>query len=223
MPATTTTPNTISAILTDTNLNDAERAFEIRRQFGWTYARIATTLGYATPAVARNAVERVLRRRVDVQPNEVGFASRPVRRAVRRGAVGSNANTGAFTFGVEIEFHGADWQRARTILDNAGVDVDMAGRNYTHQTIAQWKVVYDGSVSSGAEAVSPPLVRDALVEQSTRVVQALRAQNCSVSRATGLHLHVGAGHLTGDQLADVFDAWNAIQHLVDLYIVAGRR
>jgi hypothetical protein len=59
------------------------------------------------------------------------------------------------TFGMEFEVQGVSVQKAYRVLNEGGVNCEMPDSQ--HVTSENWKAVYDGSVSNGAEVVSPIL------------------------------------------------------------------
>ena len=59
------------------------------------------------------------------------------------------------TFGMEFEIQGLSVRESALVLNGAGIQCDTSAA--THATCNNWKAVYDGSVSNGAEVVSPIL------------------------------------------------------------------
>jgi len=124
-------------------------------------------------------------------------------------------------FGVEIEALGMNPTRAANVLADAGIDV----RNHAHthngpQLETAWKTVFDGSVYSGFEAVSPPL-RD--FDSVKRVCVALRSAGAHVNRSTGLHVHVDAGDLDLDAWKRLAKLWLTIEDKVETVLSRSRR
>lgn len=92
------------------------------------------------------------------------------------------------TFGMEFEIQGLNPSRAADALNNAGINCN-ATRS-THETAQDWKAVYDGSVSNGAEVVSP-ILNPARLNEAHKVTKALKDNGARVDRATGFHVHIG--------------------------------
>lgn len=124
------------------------------------------------------------------------------------------------TFGVEIEFVG---RRAAAIsaLRDAGIEV--YDSSYTHQVSSRWKVVPDGSVSNGAELVSPVLSGEEGLRQVKVAAKALREAGCTVNRSCGLHVHVGASDLSVKELAHVVDRYASHEAALDAVMPNSRR
>lgn len=94
----------------------------------------------------------------------------------------------ATTFGMEFEIQGLNPSRAADILNGAGIACDSPRAQ--HETADTWKAVYDGSVSNGAEVVSP-ILNPARLNEAHKVTQALKTAGARVDRATGFHVHIG--------------------------------
>lgn len=92
------------------------------------------------------------------------------------------------TFGMEFEIQGLSPSRAADALNNAGITCN-ATRS-THETAQDWKAVYDGSVSNGAEVVSP-ILNPSRLNEAHKVTKALKDHGARVDRATGFHVHIG--------------------------------
>ncbi len=92
------------------------------------------------------------------------------------------------TFGMEFEVQGISPQRAAERLNAAGIVCNLP-RAY-HETDNNWKAVYDGSVSNGAEVVSP-ILNPARLNEAHKVTKALKNAGARVDRATGFHVHIG--------------------------------
>lgn len=94
------------------------------------------------------------------------------------------------TFGLEFEVQGVGVIQASDILNNAGISCSNP-RSGIHETANSWKSVYDGSVSHGAEVVSPILTAPRLNE-AVKVTKLLKNAGARVDTATGFHAHLGA-------------------------------
>jgi hypothetical protein len=97
------------------------------------------------------------------------------------------------TFGVEIEFDGADPNAVARALHEAGLAASPYQESYHshYRQPGKWSVEHDATVSG--EVVSPVL-RDTpeAWSQLERVCSILRAQGAHTSMRTGGHVHVGA-------------------------------
>lgn len=101
----------------------------------------------------------------------------------------------ATTFGMEFEIQGLNPSRAADALNMAGIACNAT--RATHETADQWKAVYDGSVSNGAEVVSP-ILNPSRLNEAHKVTQALKANGARVDRATGFHVHIGLNAFRSD-------------------------
>lgn len=128
-------------------------------------------------------------------------------------------------FGVEIEFTGIGLNAAARALSNAGLSVDhsQTGR-YTHRDSASnWKVVHDGSVSGGGEAVSPILSGADGYEQVRKAARALSAAGATANRSCGLHVHVNARDLTVDDIKNTVENYSVNESTIDSFMPRSRR
>jgi len=100
------------------------------------------------------------------------------------------------TFGVEIEVimpSGLSHYGLAQAITAAGVACE--AQRYNHQLITTWKVVQDGSLGShitGAEVVSPILTGEAGFATMAKVMDAMTAAGCKITKRCGFHVHVGA-------------------------------
>lgn len=163
------------------------------REQGMTYAQIATELGIYAQ-IANTHVRRAL---------------------ARRAMVGHRA------FGVEIELKGLSPAQAAMAIRAAGLTA--YDESYNHSDRPHWKVVLDGSVSGGCEVVSPVLSGQDGLTQVETVMTALRDAGGTVDVSCGLHVHVDARDLTGDQFARVFGFYTERQPLFDQLVAPSRR
>lgn len=135
----------------------------------------------------------------------------------RRTPAASNARA----FGVEIEFHG-DSRTLASEMRTRGLNCEVEGYNHDVSRY-RWKIVPDGSVSNGAELVSPILQGEAGYNALRLASDALRAAGCSVTRDTGLHVHHEVRDLTVSQFKRVFELWHMAQEGIDLLVSPSRR
>jgi hypothetical protein len=98
------------------------------------------------------------------------------------------------TFGMEFEVQGVSVQKAYRVLNEGGINCEMPDRQ--HQTSNNWKAVYDGSVSNGAEVVSP-ILNESRLNEAVAVTKILKTAGARVDRATGFHVHVGLNAFSG--------------------------
>jgi len=124
------------------------------------------------------------------------------------------------TFGFEFEVQGVGVIQASEALNSAGIDC--SSPRQTHETADTWKSVYDGSVSNGAEVVSPILTAPRLNE-AVKVTKALKDAGARVDRATGFHVHIG-GRIFGNASALANFALNyyAVHHAIGALVAPSR-
>ena len=134
------------------------------------------------------------------------------------------------TYGVEMEvvFSGSKQQLADAInaeFASQEIAATAYDAGYSHQDNDQniWKVVRDGSVGNGWEVVSPILKGFEGKAQIEAVCKALKNAGCSVSRATGMHVHHFAGDLEPAQIGQAFGTYAAFQTLLNLNFAPSRR
>lgn len=129
----------------------------------------------------------------------------------------------SFTFGVEIECnvsHGAIREAAAV----TGMSYQYEG--YNHQDgHSYFKFTTDRSVrgDNAIECVSP--VMQGATGKSTlkNAVDTLNRAGASVNRSCGLHVHIGASNLTGQQYANVFNNYHYLESLIDSFMAPSRR
>jgi len=224
---TTTTQTLPTHDHTGRALRDAPESYRtyrgiVLRSEGRTWAEVAAELGYATPGHAERAVMRCvawLNGNHSVTPR----TRRSPQWALTR------------SFGVEIEFVGATmFTVARAIESVVGYEVRVenyhAEQNRARRgdTVAygQWKCEYDGSVTSrgrGGEVVSPVLHGREGLDQLKAVMQAMRNVGARVSVRTGMHVHVDARDLTGEQIARLISAYADRQTAFDQFVSPSRQ
>lgn len=117
----------------------------------------------------------------------------------------------ARTFGVEIEcIYAGGTYPVQDALNAAG---------YT-----DWRVKYDGSLSSGGvEVVSPVLTGEAGIDAIRGVTRVLREMGATVNRTCGLHAHHGIRDLTVDDVKRAAKVWATNQGLIDGLVSPSRR
>lgn len=126
----------------------------------------------------------------------------------------------ATTFGLEFEVQGVGVIQASEALNNAGIDC--SNPRAQHETADTWKSVYDGSVSSGAEVVSPILTAPRLNE-AVKVTKALKDAGARVDRATGFHVHIGGNIFrNASALAGFTLNYYAVHHAIGALVAPSR-
>jgi hypothetical protein len=125
------------------------------------------------------------------------------------------------TFGVEIEGIGISIERAKNALEAAGFAVSTPG--YSHRTMRTWKVVYDGSVSGGFEAVSPVLRGEEGIAEVKRAASALEAAGARINKSCGLHVHFGANDLSVAAVKNVVARYAKYESAIDAFMAPSRR
>jgi hypothetical protein len=124
-------------------------------------------------------------------------------------------------FGVELEAMGMDIPQATACLHAAGLAV--RGEGHTHRASADldiWRVVYDGSLGGGFEAVSPATYRTREIWAACR---ALRAQGGNVTQRCGTHVHVDAAGATLDVMRRVAKIWLRFEMVMNSLVSRSRR
>lgn len=131
-----------------------------------------------------------------------------------------------YTFGVEIECVHAN----RTALVEAGrtngVDIHSEGYNHTDNK-KYFKIVRDASVGGDVdpnEVVSPVLGGNQNgLATLKKAIRSLDAVGARVNRTCGLHVHIGADKLTGEQYVNVFKNYQKLEKLIDSFMAESRR
>lgn len=134
-------------------------------------------------------------------------------------------------FGIEIECYlpRGEASSCRTmsglarLLTEAGIVVSSAG-SYTHTVMPGWKIVTDGSLSTGGcEVVSPILSGDDGAEQVRKVCKVLNENGITVNRSCGLHVHVDARNLAFGQVRNVCKMFAKYEQQFDALLPESRR
>ena len=124
------------------------------------------------------------------------------------------------TFGMEFEIQGLSPARASDVLNSAGIACNAT--RATHETAESWKAVYDGSVSSGAEVVSP-ILNPARLNEAHKVTKALKDHGARVDRATGFHVHIGLNAFTNQEsIAQFIRNYYAMHHAIAALVAPSR-
>lgn len=111
-------------------------------------------------------------------------------------------------FGVEIEMGfgtGCNFDTIITKLREAHIPITDSRNTHIGFSNDRWTLKRDGSISRGAEIVSPPLNfenQDDLL-QVRQVVDCLRNAGATVDKRAGIHVHVDASDLSAHKLANI--------------------
>ena len=123
-------------------------------------------------------------------------------------------------FGVELEFIGSA-SAVNQAMRNVGLDCEQ--QSYNHRVPRAWKIVPDGSVSGGAELVSPPLSGQDGREQVRKACAALAAAGATIDGTCGMHVHHDASDLTARGWGRLFRLWANAQDATDTLVAPSRR
>lgn len=148
----------------------------------------------------------------------------PVSSAEGNDIINAGSDNGMTTrqFGVEIELVGTTIPRVQDALEAAGITV--YSQEYNHRTTSTWKIVPDGSLTSGGfEVVSPVLQGEAGIEQVRKVAAAIVAAGGSVDRSCGFHVHVNARDLAIDSIVQIAARYNRFEEEINRFMPASRR
>ncbi len=77
----------------------------------------------------------------------------------------------------------------------------------------EWRIAYDGSVPNGCEVISP-ILRWEDIETLKAVVRALRAAGAKADETTGLHIHVGIGDFSAEQIRNLVRTFYRQERLI---------
>lgn len=133
-----------------------------------------------------------------------------------------------YTFGVEIETAGMNKNIFMASAQNSGLSVydHLAHYSGCHEDIALFKLVPDSSImgANAAECVTPALNGDSDgFAQLKACCEALNVSGATANRSCGLHVHIGASHLTGEQCVNVFKNYQKLENIIDSFMAFSRR
>ena len=127
------------------------------------------------------------------------------------------------TFGVEIECN----VRRDRVEACAAEGFAFAYEHYNHTDHrSHYKFVTDGSVrgDSPIECVTPVLDDNETGFGSLKTALAvLNAAGASVNRSCGLHVHVGVGDFSGEEIVNIYKNYQALESLIDSFMAPSRR
>lgn len=127
------------------------------------------------------------------------------------------------TFGVEIECL-MSRDNLRVEAERSGLVYQYEGYNHTDNK-HYYKFVSDASIrgENPIECVSPILSGKRGLDSLKNCCFTLNAAGATVNKSTGLHVHVGADHLTGEQYVNVFKNYKALESVIDGFMARSRR
>lgn len=107
-----------------------------------------------------------------------------------------------------------------------GVDIHSEGYNHTDNK-SYFKIVSDSSVGGDVdpnEVVSPVLNGNTNgMATLKKAIKSLDAVGARVNSTCGLHVHIGAAKLTGEQYVNVFKNYQKLERLIDSFMAPSRR
>lgn len=128
-----------------------------------------------------------------------------------------------FTFGVEIEC-GVSRDALAQSASETGMAYEYQG--YNHRDGHNFfKFVTDGSLRlpNAIECVSPVLKGADGKAALKNACKTLNNAGARVNKTCGLHVHIGAARLTGEQYANVFVNYAHLERLIDSFMAESRR
>lgn len=130
---------------------------------------------------------------------------------------------GRFTFGVEMECFVARGS-IRLAAERTGMAYEYEGYNH-NDGHSYFKFVTDGSLigDNPIECVSPILKGFTGKLELQNALRTLNEAGASVNRSCGLHVHIGAAHLTAKQYANVFANYYHLEPIIDKFMARSRR
>ena len=195
------------------------------REAGMWFTDIARLLNYPSASSASASYVRVCRTR-NIQPivrsqrtrdsiSETDLNARP-------DFLTRHTNSDLdFGFGVELECVGINYATAADTISQLGLACRYEG--YTHEGVGNWKVVRDGSIGNGPECVSRVLHGTDGLAEMRRVQLALKQAGARVTRACGMHTHLGVEHLSRRHKALVIMTHAIFQSVFDTVCNHSRR
>lgn len=138
-------------------------------------------------------------------------------------AAESRSKSVSFTFGVEIECN-VERGSVRTASEITGMSYQYEG--YNHQDgHSYFKFTSDASVTgqNAIECVSPVLKGQQGKSILKNAIETLNRAGANVNRSCGLHVHIGAANLDGQQYANVFNNYFWLESLIDAFMAPSRR
>lgn len=125
------------------------------------------------------------------------------------------------TFGIEIELSGLGTREAAQAIQRAGLPCTAEG--YNHELRTHWKATMDSTVINGCEIVSPKLTGERGLAQLYLVCEALTNAGATINRSCGIHVHIDAAGMNGEQYANFFKAYVTFEETIDSFMPPSRR
>lgn len=140
-----------------------------------------------------------------------------------RALAAQRRESNAFTFGVEIECN-----VARNALVNAAINTSFRYeyQGYNHNDSHNcFKFVPDASLhgANPIECVSPVLKGINGKKALKTACQTLNAAGATVNSSCGLHVHIGAADLSGEQYVNVFVNYQMLESIINKFMAPSRR
>ena len=170
-------------------------------------------------ATRRDKIEALVK--LGIRENEISFILPVVHR--------ESTPRFTFTFGVEIECV-MPRERFLGVANANGLNYHYESYNHTDNR-EYFKFVTDGSLSRSngregdpIECVSPVLDgTKAGFDSLSLCCKSLNQAGAYVNKSTGLHVHIGAAGLTGEQYVNVFKNYKALEAIIDTFMAPSRR
>lgn len=133
-----------------------------------------------------------------------------------------------YTFGVEIETAGMNKSLFINTAEANGLSVYDHMGQYAgcHVDINRFKLVPDGSIQgyNPAECVTPALDGNTNgFAQLKACCDALNLSGAQANYSCGLHVHIGAAGMTGEQYVNVFKNYQRLEAVIDSFMARSRR
>ena len=123
------------------------------------------------------------------------------------------------TFGIELEYDRITTEKAaKTVAEVVGGTYRYEGWHLSNWVVTmpdgrKWNCETDASVRGGSETVSP-ILRFSDIPMVQEVVRALRRAGARAGGGAGLHIHVGAAHLTPKQIQNLVKIFYKQEELI---------
>ena len=127
------------------------------------------------------------------------------------------------TFGIEIECYNVE--RERLIEEGQAQGLNIQSCGYTHAHTSYYKITSDGSIAgvNPNEVVTPVLKGKRGMSSLKKLCKSLEAVDAKVNRSCGLHVHIGAQHITDEHYVRIFSNYQHIESAIDSFMPQSRR
>lgn len=190
-------------LILSSNLSKSEKARRLH-SLGWSIKKIAETVGitYGTAWVAINKRTATITQIITAFTIDMVFSRK---------------------FGVEIEAYGVSQPVLKKALEQAGINVQVAGRGT--QLTNTWKVTSDSSISGGNafEIVSPILEGEEGLRQLRKVSEVLIGCRAQINKSCGLHIHFDAHNLSIGGWRNLYKNYIRLENVIDSMMPQSRR